>query len=685
MRSLIAATLLASASTLAAPAAAMVHETNLPPTARDVDRFAGPILAEAKDAAALNARCDEYVAEIERRIVELESETGAATVDGTLQHYDDLTNLMNSGWSEFALYSQIMLDEERREAGDKCTNRFAALESRMFASRPIYDRLVAIDLEDADAKTNRYVQRTRDSFERAGIGEDAEKRAEIKALNDRIAELGTTFDQNIAKSRNTVLVEPSRLAGLPQDYIDAHPANEDGLVEISTDYPDMNPVLDYADDENLRREMLEAHYTRAYPENVPVLKDLIDARNDLALMLGRPDFATLAVEDKMVNTPEKIEALMAEAARAARPAAEAEYARKLSLWQETHPGATSYPLWSESYLSEKVKEQDYALDSQEVRKYFTYDNVRDGILQLSEDLFGIDIRPWDTPTWNEDVETYEVFDGGKLLGRFYLDSHPRPGKFSHANHITLRNGVAGRTVPHSALTMNLPKGGYETGLMSLDDTETFLHEFGHLLHNILGGNQRWAGQAGTSVEWDFVEAPSQMLEEWIYDYDTLTRFAVNEQGEKLPRELFDKMDRARKFGRGMFEYGQLGLANQSLGLYQGPAPDDVIDRARELNEQYSLFETPDFWKRPASFGHLNGYSSIYYTYLWSRVISADLFSRFEAAGLRDPETAAAYRRLILAPGGSVAAADSVRAFLGRDISYDAFRANLEVGEGGDRD
>jgi len=308
--------------------------------------------------------------------------------------------------------------------------------------------------------------------------------------------------------------------------------------------------------------------------------------------------------------------------------------------------------------------------------------VRDGILALTSDLFGVTIRPWRTTVWNPQVEAYEMLDrsgprAGKVIGRFWFDSHPRPGKYNHANMINIRQGVAGKAIPVGVLVMNLPAGDHRTGLMEHGDVETFLHEFGHMLHHIFGGQTaRWAGQSGVATEWDFVEAPSQMLEEWVYDYDTLAKFARNAKGEVIPRALVEKMNRARYFDQGMADMRQLALSNISLRYHQGPAPADLGARMRELDAVYNPLPAPPFSQFQDSFGHLNGYSAIYYTYRWSKVIADDLFTRFATEGLRNPATARDYRRKVLEPGGSKPAAMLVADFLGRPISLDAYKAEM---------
>jgi thimet oligopeptidase len=258
-------------------------------------------------------------------------------------------------------------------------------------------------------------------------------------------------------------------------------------------------------------------------------------------------------------------------------------------------------------------------------------------------------------------------DQGRPLGRFYLDMHPRENKFKHAAHWGLRTGLEGVQIPLSGMATNFP-----SGLMEHNQVETFLHEFGHLLHNMFSGTQRWLGISGMSMERDFVEAPSQMLEEWVWDYDTLARFASNGAGEVIPRALVDKMVRARHFGQAMQTAQQIYYANLALNLYNREPGFDIQPLARQLTERYSPYPWVDGSHMYNSFGHLNGYSSNYYIYQWSLAIATDLFTRFRTAGLRNADVAQSYRRQVLGAAGSRPAEEFVAEFLGRPFSTRAY-------------
>lgn len=633
-----------------------------------------PVLTGAPTAAQINKRCDYYVAQSTAMRTALEKSAGPATVNTTLRKYDRLVELLGDAGGEAGMYREVAMTAPARDAGQKCEVRISSEYNKLGLSRPIYDKLKAIKVPAADHVTGYYMTRTLGGFERSGVGLDAAGRAKAQAVSDEIAKLSTEFEANIPKGQKTIEADPAELDGLPQDFIDSHKPGADGKITLRTDYTDYVPVMTYAKSAALRERFYHAYNHRAYPENDQVLRDLINKRDEFAKLLGRPNYATLNFEDRMLDTPDKVQNLMDEMSAAAKPAGERDYAKKLAALQQLDPSATKLNPWDSAYVGQLVQKQSYGYDRQEARKYFQYDNVRDGILKLTQDMFGVEIRPWKTPVWDPLVESYEMYDHGKLIGRFYFDSHPRPGKYEHANSVPLRAGTAAGQIPVGILVMNLPAG---KELMEHSDVETFLHEFGHLLHGIFGGqNQKWAGQSGVATEWDFVEAPSQMLENWVYDYDTLKNFAVDTQGNTIPKSLVDQMNKARYFSLGMDDMRQLGLSNTALQYYLGPAPADLGAAARTYDAKYDLLPpTPDSQWQDA-FPHLAGYGAAYYTYRWSIVIADDMFTQFQQHGLRDPATAKRYRELVLAPGGTKPAGELVADFLGRPISLDAYKAKL---------
>jgi thimet oligopeptidase len=360
-----------------------------------------------------------------------------------------------------------------------------------------------------------------------------------------------------------------------------------------------------------------------------------------------------------------------------------DYAQLLERKRKDVPGADRVEPWDSAYLQERVKAEQYGFDSQSVRPYFEYQRVEDGVLDVTGRLFGIAYRRIeDAPRWHAEVEVHDVYEGDRLLGRIHLDMHPRDGKYKHYAQFTLASGQEGVRLPEGVLVCNFPRPAPGApALMEHGDVKTFFHEFGHLLHHVLGGHTRWAAQAGVATEWDFVEAPSQMLEEWVWDPAVLARFAHHvETGEPIPAALVARMKAADEYGKGLMVRQQMFYAATSLELHQrDPEALDTTAVVAELQERYTPFRHVEGTYFHESFGHLDGYSAIYYTYMWSLVIAKDLFGPFREAGIMDPGVAHRYRRAILEAGGSKPAAELVKDFLGRPHGFEAYEEWLNAG------
>jgi thimet oligopeptidase len=324
-----------------------------------------------------------------------------------------------------------------------------------------------------------------------------------------------------------------------------------------------------------------------------------------------------------------------------------------------------------------VRRSSYKFDSQTVRPYFPYQRVKQGILDTAATLFHIEFRREEgAPAWDPAVETWQVIDGGNVVGRFYMDMHPRTGKYSHAEMVQVKDGVRGKQLPEAALICNFPNPtADDPGLMEYGDVQTFFHEFGHLMHWILGGRQAWAGISGITMESDFVEAPSQMLEEWIQSPQVLARFARDyKSGQPIPADLVLRMKRALAFGRASFVAQQNSYTALSYEIYAGPPKNVNLEAiADRTMRKYTPFTPLAGTHMYASFGHLAGYSSSYYTYMWDKVIAEDFFEQFDPQNLLGGDTPMRYRRTVLEPGGSVSANDLVKNFLGRPQSMEALK------------
>jgi len=632
-------------------------------------------LERLQTAEQVTQACEAEVSSLESAIINLENFTQQPSVDNYLKPLNSQFVSLSTMEGHAGTLAATHPDEAVRDASDACGKSLSSVTSDLTLSRPIYEKVSQVDLSGSDSETQRFVEKLLVTFRLSGVDKDEETRARVKELNDEITAIGQEFDRNIVDDvRKLELSSVDQLAGLPEDYIEAHQPDEDGLIIISTRYPDLFPFLTYSDSDELRFELSMLSSNRAYPQNEELLQKLLKARYELARLLGFRNYAELITVNKMVGSPERVEQFLAELTGYTEEAQERDYQVLLARLRQDQPDAQRVELWQRAYLNEKVRKEQFEVDSKEVREYFNYNATRDGILTLIQDMFGLTITPWSTDTWHEDVESYELRDGEKLIGRFYLDMHPREGKYQHAAAFPLQNGISGQQLPLVTLLCNFPRGDE---LMQHTQVVTFLHEFGHLMHFLLAGDHDWFNISGISTEWDFVEAPSQMLQEWVWDYDTISGFARNAEGEPLPKNLLDKMIAARDFGLGMGTRRQLSFAALSLNLYnRDPKGLDLKTMTDDMTRKYTKFEPLEGGHFFAAFGHLNGYSAIYYTYQWSLAIATDIFTRFEEDGLRNVETAGEYRDKILGQGGAKPAAELVTDFLGREISFKPYADRL---------
>ena len=661
--------LLLTSTILAAPPALAASTA-----AAEVDALLKTLPVAETAPQAIAARCDAVLSVAGKAKAEMIARTGPASVATDLAAFDTLMLAVADGLGDFYVVSETNPSKEVRAAAQACIPKLSELTTAISLSRPIYDRLAAIPRPGLDAKTTFTLDKMLTNYRLAGVDKDEATRAKVAALQREITEIGLQFAANIRDDKGDIKLKPLDLAGLPQDFIDAHKPAADGYVHLTYDYPDVFPVLDFASKRETRKLVQTAVRNRGWPANAAVLKSLLEKRYDLAQTLGYADYATLITADKMIGDPQRAARFLDDVDAAAKPGAEADMAELLAFARTVDPSITQLQSYDNGYMSNLLRKQKYAVDAAEVRQYFTYEKTREGIFGLVSDLFGAEFRPWDTPTWDKSVSAWELYDrNGALVGRFYLDMHPREGKFNHAAQFPIRTGVAGRQVPVGALICNFPA----SGPMDHDDVTVFLHEFGHLLHALYSGHTQYGVQSMSNLQWDFIEAPSQMLEEWTWDYGALKTFAANARGEPIPEALVARMNTARRFGEPGMWKRQLALAAVSMNYYNRKPDFDLDAMYDAQTRRYSQFPPLEATHDYASFGHLDGYSAIYYTYIWSKAIALDLFTEFQKHGVRDPQVAARYRQTVLEPGGSQDANVLIETFLGRPLSLEAFKAALQ--------
>jgi len=633
----------------------------------------------AASAESLTAWVSAHLAAHQDALARLLAVEGERTPQNSLSLYDEAIAQLSLAGAQAGILNSVATEKAVRDQAQAEAQRVAMAGSALSLNRQVYDALTAIKLDGASPATRHYVDRTLLGYRLAGVDKDQATRDRLHALHDKATQLSLAFSRNIQEGGKTIDATPGELEGLPADYIARHPAQkgDDGKerVTLTTDPPDMMPVMTFAASEALRERMFLAYNTRAYPANRQVLLDLLATRQEIASVLGFRSWADLATADQMMKSAANVRAFLSRLDEASRDGARHEHEQVLLFARQRQPEIEEIGMTSRGYWYEQFRRAKFDFDSQSVRPYFPYARVEAGVLETAATLFKVEFRPSQAPAWNEAVRVFEVFEDGSAVGRFYLDMHPREGKDKWFSAAPVVTGVRGRAMPEAALICNFPAGDEnDPGLLQYSDVVTFFHEFGHLMHAILGGHTEWAGLSGFATEGDFIEVPSQMLEEFFRDEKLLQAFARHyETGAVLPSELIQNLKRGSAFGRADWIRTQLYYTTLSLDLHdEDPANIDPDLLTRELYKQFQPWTWLDGNKMYASFGHLTGYSSNYYTYMFDKVIALDFFAQFDATDLLGCNAGARYRRTVLEQGGSKPGRELVRDFLGRDEEFAAF-------------
>jgi thimet oligopeptidase len=657
----------------------LVSETAPGQTAASLRPSWNPAGSGSVDPQSLQAWVEQRLARHRAALDRLLAAPAPRTLDNTMRAFDDAIAELAVAGAETGLLHSVCEQKSVRDGSEDLLQKISQAGVELSLNRDVYQALAEVDAGAADSAARHYLDRTLLQYRLAGVDKDDATRARIQELQDQATLLGLTFARNVQEGGNRVEVEDAaELNGLPSDFLAAHRPGEDGKIVLTTDFPDYMPVMTFARSGDLRRRMFLAYQTRAYPANRQVLLDLLKVRQEMASILGFAHWADLATADQMMESAANMQAFLDDLDQATRAGAEKEYAMLLEFAQTIDPHLKQIDVANRGYWLEQYRRSAFDFDSQSVRPYFPYDRVEAGVLKTAEKLFQVSFRRIEKPdVWNASVSAWEVWDGTELAGRFYLDMHPREGKDKWFSAHPLVPGVRGRQLPEAALICNFPepKDG-NPGLMQYSDVVTFFHEFGHLMHALLGGRQEWAGVSGISTEGDFVEVPSQMLEEFFRDPRLLAGFAHHyETNEPIPAELVLRMNRAGAFGRADWVRTQLFYTTYSLKTHAvDPATLDPDELLRSLYARFLPYAWIDGNRMYASFTHLMGYSSNYYTYLYDKVIALDFFSQFPREALLDSPVAMRYRRAVLEPGGSMPGREIVHGFLGRSQSSDAFTA-----------
>ncbi|MGA8311045.1 MAG: M3 family metallopeptidase [Terriglobales bacterium] len=626
----------------------------------------------AGTADSFLASCRSDLEDTKKRIAALKASQPPRDAVATLQAFDTALLVGSDAINRAGLAEQVHPSKPFRDAAQVCEQEGSRVLTDISLDKEMYNVLASLDGSKLDAAGTYFFKTTLRDYHRAGVDRDDATREKIRNLQDQLVKIGQQFDENIAADVRKLQVNASDLDGLPEDFKRSHPPDASGKVTLATDNTDYFPFMDYSSSEPARKAFYSLYRQRAYPKNIDVLAQLMQKRYELANVLGYPDWAAYITEDKMVATEQNAAGFIEKITVAAQPGSKNDYQELLAYKKHEDPKADSVNPWDVAHLLRGAKIEKFGYDAQVMRPYFEYSRVLQGILDITSQMYGITYKPvTDAKVWHPEVTVYDVFDKGNRIGRIYFDMFPRENKFKHYATFNLATGKQGFRLPEYVLVCNFPRATGEPGLMERDDVIVFFHEYGHLIHGILRGNTKWATG---DLENDFIEAPSQMFEEWPKDPAILKLFARNyKTNEPLPADLAEKARAADDFDRALDVRTQMFYAAISLDFYnRNPQGLDQDKLVAELQTRYTPFKFVEGTHMQTAFGHLNGYSAVYYTYMWSLVIAKDMFTEFKKNGLLNPEVAARYRNDVLGASGTKPAAELVRDFLGRPYSFDAY-------------
>ncbi|MFP6644029.1 MAG: M3 family metallopeptidase [Candidatus Latescibacterota bacterium] len=619
----------------------------------------------------------------------------ARTFVNTIEAMDDLVARLELDTNYDMFMAYVSTDAEQRDRGLELEELVTNWLNDLGQNEPLYEavRAFADQQSELDDLQQRMLDHALRDFRRAGMALEAPQRTQLAQIKREITKLSIEFETNIREDATVVPLTTAELEGMSPDYLSDLTRSADMFL-VGLSYPEVFPILDLLANEVTRHKMWLAYKRRGGRKNIAVLEELLVLRNEAARLLGYANVAEYEIEIKMARTPQNVTAFYQKLQPLVRRKALRDY-EELDAAKQRETGSTGLKPWDTSYYMNVLRREQYSVDVEELREYFPLDRVMEGLFSITQSLYGITYKEVTAvddsasrPLWHPDVRLYQVWDdaSGERLGDFYLDLHPRLDKYGHAAQWGLaqhKRWSDGRvTRPVAALVCNFTKPTDEKpSLLTHDEVETLFHEFGHCLHTILSEAPYWT-MAGTNVERDFVEAPSQMFENWVWDADILASLARHyETGEPLPASMLEGMLAARHLGSGLRAERQFyyGLFDMTCHLDDDGVVDttklagDLWGSAGEGVELYAA--VPEIWFQ-AAFGHLTGYQAGYYGYQWSLVYACDMFQRFEELGMLDPKAGSFYRRQILARGGTMDALDLVQAYLGREPDMGAYLRHL---------
>ena len=627
------------------------------------------------------------------------------------------TERLGRAWGMVRHLNSVMDSPALRDTFNENLPRVTEFWTRLGQTEGLFATYKALrasaEYKSLDTARARVIDNELRDFRLSGAELKSPGRERFAAIQEELAAVQQRFSENVldATSQFELLVDDAaRLEGLPPDAIaasraDAERKGKEGW-RFTLQFPSYLPVMQYAKDRTLREQMYRAYVTRAAEgsgkDNTPLIRQILSLRQEKSKLLGYASFADVSLVAKMADSPDAVEDFLRDLARRARPFAEKDL-QEVTRFAADTLGIGKLEAWDLPYASEQLKQARYAFSDNEVKQYFQLPRVLDGLFKLIERMFGVQIRPDATESWHPDVQFFRIESGARLIGQFYLDLFAREAKQSGAwmddcrgrNRDPSPPGAgAGKDVvqtPVAYLVCNFQTPVEDKpALLTHDDVSTLFHEFGHGLHHMLTRIDTLGVSGIAGVEWDAVELPSQFMENWAWEWEIVSSMSQHVvSGQDMPRELFDKMVRARNFQAGLQTLRQIEFALFDMELHRRPSlelPSADASSAAEpaqadpiraildaVREEVAVIKPPAFNRFQNSFSHIfaGGYAAGYYSYKWAEVLSADCFAAFEEEGLFNPQTGARFLQEILSVGGSRPAIDSFRAFRGREPRLEA--------------
>ena len=587
-----------------------------------------------------------------------------------LSNFNELESAIYDLSGRIAFMGDVHPDEKIRDFGNEADSKIQNLALEIFKDQDLYEKFKEIETENLDEESKTFYRDLEIDFKDAGHGLSDEKKDRLTEIEKKLIDLSISFSENIAKDKTEVMFLEDQLKGLSQNELKNLKKNNDSFV-ITMAYPDINAVMENCSVRNTREIVWKAFNNRAVKENSPILEEAVQLRNEKALLFGFKTWAEYRLQNRMAKSPKNVASMYESLIPKLQKAAEVE---KIELAIDNIETSDITP-WDIRYFISKERSKVSSIENSELKKFFYIHDVKTEMFKVCEEVFDLHIKPESNETaWHEDVELWSLWEkNGQQLAYFYLDLYPREGKFTHAAVFDISSGGSSRQeLPICSMVANFPNPNTGDGLMTFDEVETLFHEFGHVLHNGIG-KSKYTRFVGANCEWDFVEAPSQIMEHWVWKVECMKRISTHiESGESLSEEICEKLNKSKNIGVSLLTLRQVsfGLADQHL---HGENFKDSLLEIEHAAQKVTTITYPKDINHLAAFGHLlGGYDAAYYGYLWAEIIGDDLFSRFENEGVLSNSVGVDYKNKILKPGGTVPAENMVQDFLGRKWNDEAF-------------